>query len=71
MTYDIKFFAAVIPIVILNLVMIIWCISDLTKRKSFKLLDKRIWIVVILFIQLIGPLAYLLLGRGDDNDQVR
>ncbi len=68
MTYGFKLYLAVIPVVLLNLVMVIWCISDWYKRKKFRLLDKKVWIFIILFIQLFGPLAYLLAGRGDDND---
>lgn len=71
MSYDWRFFATVAPLVLLNLVLIIWCISDLSKRTNTKLFEKKIWILLIIFIQIIGPLAYLLLGRGDDNDQVR
>lgn len=68
MNPDFKLYLAVIPVVLLNLVMVIWCISDWYKRKNFRLLDKKVWIFIILFIQLFGPLAYLLAGRGDDND---
>ncbi len=68
MSLDLKFYVAVIPLVVLNLAMVIWCVVDLTKRKNFKHFDKKIWLIVILFIQLFGPLAYLLTGRGDDND---
>ena len=71
MSYDWRFFAAVMPLVLLNLILIIWCISDISKRNNIKLFDKKIWILLILFIQFIGPVIYLILGRGDDNDKVR
>jgi multisubunit Na+/H+ antiporter MnhG subunit len=71
MSYDWKFYAAIMPIVLLNVILIIWCISDIAKRSNIKLFDKRIWILVIIFIQIIGPVTYLILGRGDDNDKVR
>jgi hypothetical protein len=68
MEVDLKFYAAIIPIVLLNVVMVVWCLIDWSKRKNFKLLDKKVWIFIILFVQLFGPLAYLLAGRGDGND---
>lgn len=68
MNPDFKLYLAVIPVVLLNLVMVIWCVADWYKRKRFRLLDKKVWIFIILFIQLFGSLAYLLAGRGDDND---
>ncbi|HNQ67292.1 MAG TPA: PLD nuclease N-terminal domain-containing protein [Bacteroidales bacterium] len=71
MSYDWKFYAAIMPVVLLNVILIIWCISDIAKRNKVKLFDKKIWILVIIFIQFIGPVTYLILGRGDDNDKVR
>lgn len=71
MSYDWKFYAAITPLVLLNVILIIWCISDISKRNNIKYFDKKIWILLILFIQFIGPVIYLTLGRGDDNDKVR
>ena len=70
MDFGWKFYAAVMPLVVLNLILIIFCIKDLTDRKKTKLLDKKIWMVLIIFVQIIGPVLYLILGRGDDNDKV-
>jgi hypothetical protein len=71
MSYDWKFYAAITPLVLLNVILIIWCISDISKRNNIKYFDKKNWILLILFIQFIGPVIYLILGRGDDNDKVR
>jgi len=70
MVYDWKFYAAVIPLVLLNFLLIIWCISDISKRNNIKFFNKKIWILLILFVQFIGSIMYLILGRGDDNDKV-
>lgn len=53
----------IIPIIILNLILIIICGRDIVKSRKFSIGIKIIWFAVILFIQLFGPLAYLLIGR--------
>lgn len=68
MKFDLKFIAAIVPIVILNVVMIIWCLSDWRKRKEFRYLERYVWLIIILFIQIIGPLVYLLVARKDENN---
>jgi hypothetical protein len=66
--FDLTFFAAVIPLVALNLSLVIWAVIDWNKRKNFKIMDKKIWILIILFVQFLGPAFYLLAGRGDGNN---
>jgi hypothetical protein len=59
---------ALIPIIILNVALVIWCVIDWTKRDTFAYFQKYVWLIFILFIQLIGPILYLLIGRKDAND---
>ncbi len=65
---DVKFYLAVLPIVVINLSLVIWSVVDWSKRKKFKLLSKNIWLLLILFIQLVGPILYLVAGRDLEND---
>ncbi|HDQ15760.1 MAG TPA: PLDc_N domain-containing protein [Bacteroidetes bacterium] len=59
---------AVIPFVILNLSLVFWCIIDWRKRNQFAYFQKPVWLIFILFIQLIGPILYLLIGRKENDD---
>lgn len=68
MEYTKEFYLAVIPFVVINLGLIVWCFADWNKRKSFKYLNKNVWILIIAFIQIIGPVLYLTLARDDEND---
>ncbi len=59
---------ALIPIIILNVALVIWCVIDWTKRDRFAYFQKYVWLIIILFIQLIGPILYLIIGRKDSDD---
>ena len=55
----IKLFA---PIIIIELVLVGFCLYRLTKDRV-KFLPKWAWALIIICIQLIGGIAYLLIGR--------
>ncbi|MBU3128188.1 PLD nuclease N-terminal domain-containing protein [Clostridium tagluense] len=53
------------PIIILEVVLVGFCLYRLT-RDRVKFLPKWAWALIILFIQLIGGIAFLLIGRERD-----
>jgi Phospholipase_D-nuclease N-terminal len=65
---DTKLILALIPLALINLGLIIWCLVDWLKREHFRLLNKWIWLLIFLFIQYLGPVLYLILGRDHEND---
>ena len=54
------------PLIVLQLVIVIWALADLLRRKSVKVLPKTGWVVIILAISLFGPIAYFVFGRGEE-----
>lgn len=54
-----------LPIIIIQLGLAIYCLVDLKKRDTVRFNNKFIWVLIILFINLIGPIVYLMLR--DDN----
>ena len=55
-----------IPLVVIQLVLIGIALRDLVRRKRVKGGNKRVWGLVIVFIQYIGPILYLIIGREED-----
>lgn len=53
------------PLIVIELCLKIFCFYRLYKDKV-NLLPKYIWIVIILFINTLGPIAFLLAGRKKD-----
>lgn len=58
--------ALVLPLILLQLVLIIVALVDLSRREKVRWGNKWIWVLVILFINTIGPIIYFLLGREDE-----
>ncbi len=53
-----------IPIILLQIGLIIVALRDLIGRERTKG-PKWAWVLIILFIHLIGPIVYLLIGREE------
>jgi hypothetical protein len=57
---------AVIPLAIIDLAMVIYCIVDLFKSdRKVRGNNKLVWLLVILLVSTFGWLIYLLAGREE------
>lgn len=55
-----------LPIILIELGLLVFALYDLAKRKKVRGGNKWLWLIIILFISLIGPLVYLVLGREEE-----
>lgn len=54
------------PLLAFQLLLAIWAIIDLIRRKTVKTLPKWAWALIILLVNIFGPIIYLVLGRGEE-----
>jgi hypothetical protein len=56
----------IIPILLIQLGLLIWGLYDLTRpERTVRGGSKIIWALVIIFVNLIGPIVYFLFGREE------
>jgi hypothetical protein len=55
----------IIPLLLLQLAVQIWALVDLVRRERVAKLPKWLWAVLIVLLNLLGPILYFLLGRED------
>ena len=55
-----------IPLVVAELALAIIALVHVLKHPNYKFGNKVVWVVVVLFVQFIGPVVYFVLGRGDE-----
>lgn len=61
-----------IPVVLIEVALLIIALMDLVKREYVRGGNKIVWALVIVFISMIGPIVYLIVGRQEkpgDSDQ--
>ncbi len=57
--------AVIIPLAALELGLLAWALVDLIKRDTVRGGSKVVWVLVILFFNLLGPILYLAWGRNE------
>ncbi len=56
----------ILPLILINLTLIFISLKDLFKREKVTGNNKWLWAGLIIFIQLLGPVLYLMFGRKED-----
>ena len=54
-----------IPLFIIELALMIIALIDLFKRENMSNNTRLVWVLVIVIVNIIGPIIYLLFGRKD------
>lgn len=54
-----------IPILIIQLTLAIIALVHVLKHPNYRFGNKYFWIIIVLLVQIIGPVFYFVLGRGD------
>ena len=66
MNIDSTLLLVIVPILVIQLGLLIWGIYDLTRPgRKVKGDSKVLWGLVIIFINIIGPILYFLVGREE------
>lgn len=55
------------PIIVLNLVLLVISLVDITRREYVAGGNKIIWVLVTVLFQIIGPITYLVVGRKESH----
>jgi len=63
---DTQLLFLIIPLVVVQLILIVYCLVDLVHREKVKGLPKWAWGIIICLGELIGPIVYLLVGRAEE-----
>ncbi len=58
--------ALVIPLVLVQLGLVAFALYDLVRRERVRGDNKWVWGIIIVVVNIIGPILYLLLGREEE-----
>lgn len=57
----------IIPLLVIQLVLMTVALVDLSRREQVRGGKKWIWVLVIIFVNTIGPIVYLVAGRTEED----
>jgi hypothetical protein len=56
-----------LPLLVIQIGIAIYALVDLSKN-GVRNLSKLIWVLIIIFVNMLGPVAFLIFGRGDGSN---
>lgn len=55
-----------IPLIIIQIGLATSALIHIFKHPNYRFGNRALWIIVVLFVNILGPVLYFILGRGDD-----
>jgi hypothetical protein len=66
---DYTLLVLLIPLVLLQLALMIAALVHLFRHKNVKVGNVALWAVVIILLNILGPVLYFVLGRGEEKEE--
>ncbi len=60
-----KLILLIVPLVLLEIGLLVWAIIDIVKREHVRGGNKLVWILVVVLVNIIGPIIYFIFGRDE------
>lgn len=62
-----EYLPVLLPIIIIEWILAITALVHVIRHPHYRFGNKVVWILVVLFIQIIGPVVYFAFGRGEEE----
>lgn len=61
-----EYLPLLLPLIIVELVLMITALVHVLRHNSYRFGNKVMWAIIVVVIQVFGPVVYFVLGRGDE-----
>jgi hypothetical protein len=61
-----KLVPILIPIILIELALMVAAIVDLIRHPKTHILPRWVWVLLVLFFQIFGPILYFIIGREQE-----
>lgn len=62
----VQYLPFIIPLAVIQLGLMLTAVIHIMRHDNYRVGSRALWLVVSLFINIIGPVLYLVIGRGDE-----
>ncbi|GKV69190.1 hypothetical protein NCCP2716_16880 [Sporosarcina sp. NCCP-2716] len=64
----IEYLPFLVPLIVLQVGLAIFSAIHVIRHPHYRFGNQIMWLLIVVFIQFLGPLAYFTIGRGDRHD---
>ena len=62
-----KYLPLLIPIILIEMLLMITALIHVLRHKSYRFGNRIVWVILVVCLQIIGPILYFTLGRGEEE----
>ncbi|MGX7195248.1 PLD nuclease N-terminal domain-containing protein [Enterococcus olivae] len=55
-----------VPLILLQLILMLVAAVHILKHPNYRFGNRILWLIVVVFLQLFGPILYFTIGKGED-----
>lgn len=66
MDFPREYLPFLIPLAIAEIALLVVALVHVLKHPHYRFGSKTLWILIVCFVQFIGPAVYFVLGRGEE-----
>lgn len=56
-----------IPLIVLQMALMVTAVIHVLKHPNYRFGNKALWLVIVIVLQIVGPVIYFVFGRGDSE----
>jgi len=56
-----------IPVALVELILMLTALVHVLRHKKYRFGNRILWIIVVVFFEIIGPILYFTIGRGEEE----
>jgi len=60
-----EYLPLLIPIILIQLTLMVFALLDIARREKLRG-PKWVWVLVVIIVNIVGPIIYFVLGREDE-----
>ena len=65
----VKMLPIIIPLGVVQLVLMVVALVHVIKNPKCKVGNQVLWVIVILLVNIIGPILYFIIGKGEGEEE--
>ncbi len=62
-----EYWMFLVPLILLEFALMVTALIHVLRHSNYRFGSRAMWIPIVVFVQIIGPLVYFIFGRGVDE----
>lgn len=62
----VEYLPFILPVMVIEFILLVTALVHVLKHPNYKFGNRAVWVLIVVFIQVFGPILYFVFGRGEE-----